>query len=105
MLLRAFRICDNEFLDDEIKYIREAFRNLLYPVGVIKKLKDKEKMIHEKKSKEKVDKGAEYFVVPYAKEAERITKALSNAGVHTAYDSGQKIQEMLRKKVRKDTKR
>ena len=50
--LRAFRICDIEFLEDEVKYITEAFRNLLYPPGVTKKLKNRARKVHERKSEE-----------------------------------------------------
>lgn len=77
--LRALRICDNEFLDDEIIYVTETFRKLLYPLGVIKKLKNKAKMIYERKSEEKEETSGEYIVVPYAKGAEAITKMLADA--------------------------
>ena len=51
--LRAIRICDQEFLDEEIQYITKTFSELCYPVGLIKKcLKKAYNIIGSSKEKE-----------------------------------------------------
>ena len=36
----------------------------------------------------------EYLVVTYVKEVEAVTRVLSDAGMHIAYASGQKLQDL-----------
>ena len=38
--LRAFRVCDKEYLNDEIEHIYEAFERLKYPKGFLIKQKE-----------------------------------------------------------------
>ena len=47
--LRAFRICDAEFLDDEISYIENTFRELKYPYSFIIRSKKKAQIISTRK--------------------------------------------------------
>lgn len=77
--LKELRICDNEFLDDEIAYIKDTFRKLLYPLDVLKSVKNKAKMMFGRKNDEKEETSGEYLFVSYAKGPEVITKVLTNA--------------------------
>ena len=43
--LREIRICDEDLLDDEIKYITDSCSELFYPVGLIKRCLNKAKKI------------------------------------------------------------
>ena len=105
--LRAFRICDPEFLDDEIEHIYEAFSKLKYPKGFLIEQKEKAKRI---RNKNKNGQGTEssskrrqrtWISIPNSKNANVISKTLEKAGVNVAVNSGTKIKEMVDRKTPK----
>ncbi|XP_076036842.1 uncharacterized protein LOC143022503 [Oratosquilla oratoria] len=90
--LRAIRICSDEFLSGEISYIIEAFRKLMYPSGLLHKLKNKAFMISIRS--DKMNKEGDYLVVLYSKGAEVITNFLSTKGIHIAHAAGLRIRDI-----------
>ncbi|XP_076035997.1 uncharacterized protein LOC143021961 [Oratosquilla oratoria] len=97
--LRAIRICSDEFLTDEISYMTEAFRKLMYLSGLIHKLKNKAFMISRTGNKTTKE---DYLVVPYSKGAEVITNFLSTNGIHIAHAAGLRIRDIVSKNKNKN---
>ncbi|XP_076030421.1 uncharacterized protein LOC143018721 [Oratosquilla oratoria] len=76
--------------------ISNTFRRLLYPLGLLNKLKRKATNIYERYRRDKVDR--DFLALPYANGAEILTSLLSNVGIHVAYASGRKIKDIVRGK-------
>ena len=51
VVIRAYRICSDEFLADEMEYIRNTFIRLSYPKGLLSILKEKARNIIQKRSR------------------------------------------------------
>ncbi|XP_076062483.1 uncharacterized protein LOC143037811 [Oratosquilla oratoria] len=99
--LRGIRICIKDYLEEEMTYTSNTFCRLLYPLGLLNKLKRKAADIYERFRKEKVDRN--FLVVPYTNGAETLTSLLCNVGIHVAYASGRKIKEIVRGKEERTT--
>ena len=83
----------------------QAFQKLSYPLGLLKKLRNKAMGIFKKSSEERETINGEILVVPYAKEVEAVTRVFSDAGMRIAYASGQKLQDLVRARTSDDTRR
>ena len=97
--LRAFRICSEEYLEDECSYIMEAFKRLEYPLGLLNRLKKKAQQSLKRNPSSESDKTEEketnYLVVPYSKRAEPVTRFLSSVGVKVVHASGRKAKDLI----------
>ena len=97
--LRAFRICSEEYLDDEVRHIFSSFAKLKYPKSFLIRLKKKALDIRNKaKNETKRKKDIRYISLPNSKATENITKVLETTGFEVALTSGKKIGDMTRKK-------
>ena len=98
---RAFRVCDEEFLNDEIEHIYTSFMKLKYPKGFLIKQKEIAKRIRNRTQKErKTDESRKrkWLSIPNFKEANDISRTLEKAGMNVAIDSGTKIGEMIQRR-------
>lgn len=96
--LRAMRICSEEYLEEEIRYIVEAFRKLCYPVGWIMKLKRKAVEIKEKENRNNTREEKSYLIVPNSTKAEVLDKFMNKTNINIATSSGKKIGDVVRVK-------
>lgn len=102
--LRALRICDHEYLNDEIEHIYEAFTKLKYPKGfLIKQRKKAEKIRNKSKISKQSKKSSErkpttWISIPNSKGAEVIARTLEKAGVKVSMNSGTKLKEIIERK-------
>ena len=104
--LRAYRICSSGFIEEEIDYIKSAFRKLGYPEGYLIKLRNKAVKIVNKSKKEKEngnDVNERYLCIPNSDKASIITECLSKAGLKVATAGGIKIGDMCKDKQTKVT--
>ena len=93
--LRAIRICSEEFLEEEFKYVIESFRKLRYPVGLLHNLKKKAKEIANRE--DDIDQNENVFVVvPFSSKAREIDSLLCKVGIRVAYKSGRKIGDIVK---------
>ena len=97
--LRAYRICSEEYLEQEIQNILAAFTRLKFPKGLLLDLKQKAKQIRDRAQNERRRKKNErYLVLPNSKLANIVTHRIETTGTRTAVTSGQKIGDMIRQK-------
>ena len=115
--LRAFRICSDEHLDEEINHIFDIFQNLKYPKALLISWKNKAKHIKRKKRQEKENQDKmtrqekqedirkkipeRMIVVPHSKHVSEIAKGLKHAGVKVVAKSGVKIGDIIQSKEKK----
>ena len=105
--LRAFRICSEEFLEDEFDHIFSAFRKLQYPKGYLIQMKKKAEQIRERSTQQKRDRKEEqkkrgrFISIPYSKQADTIAHFLRAAGSNVAIVSGKKIGNLIRPRTTK----
>ena len=83
----------------------QAFQRLSYPLGFLKKLRNKAMGILKKSNEERETMSGEFLVIPYAREVEAVTMFLSDAGMRIAYVSGQMLQDLVRARTSDDTRR
>ena len=98
--LRAFRICSDIYLEDEINYIKRSFRKLKYPNGLICRMKEKAKEIHNRTNAHKTEneKKSTYITVPNSINTESMDKFLLEGGMKAAKVSSNKIGKIVRRK-------
>ena len=94
--LRAFSICSEEFLDEEIRHIVTSFRNLGYPKGHLLNLK--KNCIPENTKTTNSKKDIRYITIPNSKTAETIARHLEKRDVKIAFTADKMTSEMLAKK-------
>jgi hypothetical protein len=88
--LRAYRICSDDYLQDEITYIRNTFIRLKYPLNIVDKAhKNAKKIFFRPKSDEK--KKSKYIIAPY-----RIS---TNREINIAVIPGRKISNLVKEKT------
>ena len=101
--LRAFRICSEEYLDEEIRHIFSSFTKLKYPKGLLIRLKRKALDIRSRTRNEtNRKKDVRFISIPNSKVAENITKKLETTGFRVALTSGKKIGELTKKRVERN---
>lgn len=98
--LRAYRICSEEFIDDEIQHIMTSFAKLKYPKGYLVNLKRKAQNIRKRPTTVRTKKNERYITLPNSKSAEPIAKQLETTGLKVAFSSGQKTGDALHKSNR-----
>ena len=93
--LRALRICDDDFLKDEIKYINDAFSRLRYPNTLLKECLNKARKIRQNScAKAKPDL---YVVTPPNDGAQHIQKSVGKK-IAIISKCGSRIMDITRKK-------
>ena len=106
--LRALRICDTEYLNDEICHIYETFGKLKYPRGFLIKQKEKAERIKKRNTANTNDrnrsrnKTKRWITIPNSKKADVISRTLEKSDIKVATNTGTKIQDMLNKKETKN---
>ena len=101
--LRAYRICSEEYLEQEIQHVLDSFIRLKFPKGLLLNLKRKAMEIRNRAETERQRKKNErYLTIPNSKLANVVAKRIETTGARTAVTSGRKIGEMIRKKEKKD---
>ena len=93
--LRAYRICSEDYLDDEIQHIIASFTKLKYPKGFLINLKRKAINIRKRATTTKEKRNERYVTLPNSKPAETIAKQLETSGFKVAFSSGKKVGDML----------
>ena len=105
--LRAFRICSEDFLSEEIRHIFDTFERLQYPKGFIIRMKKKAEQIRNSSYQDKQNKKQEqkkrgrFISIPCSKQADSIAACLRAAGTNVAIVSGKKIDNLVRPKISK----
>ncbi|XP_043197909.1 uncharacterized protein LOC122368238 [Amphibalanus amphitrite] len=99
--LRAFRVCDDEYLQDEIEHIYSSFMRLKYPKGFLIKQKETAKKIRNRSQREARPKSKRWITIPNSKEANEISRTLQKGGVNVAISSGKKIGELIERRKTK----
>lgn len=93
--LRALRICSDEYLEEEYKYIIDKFTKLCYPVGLLMKLKKKAINIKNKCGDTSTEK-KRYMAVPNSVKSACMDRYLRKTGINIATSSGRKIGDVVR---------
>ena len=94
--LRAFRICSEEYLAEELQHIVTAFTKLKYPKGLLLHLKRKAKDIRNRSRTAPIrSKNTRYISIPNSGAAEIIATRLETTNVKVAFQTGRKVREML----------
>ena len=95
--LRAFRICSEEYLNEELEHIQHIFRELKYPKAMIVKCKNKAKKIRSNKRKTKKEqKKKKVIVVPHSSHVETIAQFLKAADVAVVSRAGKSLGQILK---------
>ena len=104
--LRAYRICDKEFLEEEFAHIYKAFEKLKYPKGFLIQQRRKAERITKRSSDKRNDKqrknNTRWITIPNSAQAETISRTLEKSNIKVATNTGTKIQEMVTRTQRKD---
>ena len=95
--LRAFRVCSEEHIDEEVNYIFKVFSDLGYPEGLIHRLRRKALKIRGRRT-EDTKGNEEYITVPNSKYSGEIGHLLRKAGINVACSTGEKIGAIVRRK-------
>ena len=99
--LRAYRICSEEYLDDEIQHIISSFTKLKYPKGLLLDLKRRALNIRKKSPKAKAKKKDErYLTIPKSKPAETIAIQLEKTGFKVAFTAGRKVGDLMKARTK-----
>ncbi|XP_045108045.1 uncharacterized protein LOC123502840 [Portunus trituberculatus] len=92
--LRAFRVCSDEFLHDECAYIVEAFKRLMYPPGMLLKLRRKAEEIW-KRRENPARREEDFLVVPYSKRTAPVSRLLARTGLRIIHCAGKKTKDIV----------
>ena len=101
---RAFRICSEDFLQEELEHIFVTFDRLHYPKGFLLRMKKKAEEIRrrtaEEKRKRKQDekKRGRYISIPNSTHADSISRQLRSNGSNVTTVSGRKVEYLTRTK-------
>ena len=99
--LRALRICSPEYVDEEISYIDESFGKLGYPKGMLALSLKKARLISARGETGEERDNLNYLVVPNSDLAQALRVALRPTGLVIVCDSGKKIGELVRPKIKR----
>ena len=94
--LRAYRICSEEYLEQELAYIQEVFRNLKYPKAMIVRCKAKASKIRRQKSKTEERKKLKVVVVPHSEHVDTIAHFLKGTEVALVSKTGRNIGHIVK---------
>ena len=104
--LRALRVCDDEYLPEEIQHIYSTFSGLKYPRGFLIKQKKKAEEIMKRKQNEAANRKAKpdkLITIPFSKQAGVISTKLAEIGVRVVQNSGKTIRDIVTTKNDKKT--
>ncbi|XP_076044811.1 uncharacterized protein LOC143027410 [Oratosquilla oratoria] len=97
--LRAFRICSEEYLTEELNYITAAFKNLKYPGGMLRSSLRKATNIKNREANtEKPD--LPFIVVPESGYSRTLSTILRPSGLVVVNDTGKKVGHLVRKNTK-----
>ena len=105
--LRAFRICSEDFLEDELKHIFDTFDRLHYPKGFLLRMKQKAEEIRRRSAEEKRKRRQEekkrgrYISIPNSTHADSISRQLRSNGSNVTIVSGRKVENLTQPKPEK----
>ena len=95
--LRAYRICSDEYLEEELAHLLSIFKELKYPEAMIIRCKRKATKIRSNKSKEKREKKkCKVIVVPHSQHVNTIAQFLKPADVIIVSRVGEKVGQILK---------
>ena len=94
--LRALRVSSPEFLEEEVRYVTEAFQRLQYPRGLLLQLRRKAEEIRSR-PREDVQERPQRLIIPHSDMAEQLEALLGHAMKITT-SSGKKIGDLVRPK-------
>ena len=101
--LRAYRICSQEKLEEELEYVKEAFKKLKYPEGMIASCRRKAKRIASRNNPETGSKTEEKcIVVPWSHRSEGIDNQLGKVGYKVVNGRNTRIGDMVARKGGRD---
>ena len=110
--LRALRVCDKEYLNDEINHIFEVFEKLKYPKGFLISQRQKAERIRKRnatsantneRSRTRNKNEKRWLTIPNFKKARIISRTLEKSDIKVATNTGVKIQEIMTKKEAEDS--
>ena len=100
--LRALRICDNEYIEDEFEHIYTTFMKLKYPKGFLIRQKQKAERIrtrNQNANQNRTDankKRRTWITIPGSKGADAIVRTLEKNGGKGIHDLGNQNQRYCR---------
>ena len=103
--LRAYRICSEEFLEEEVDHIYNSFMKLQYPKGYVIRIKKKAEEIRRRSNEEKRKRQQElkqrgrFISIPNSKHANEIATSLQASGINVAIVSGFKVRDLACSKI------
>ena len=95
--LRALRVCSDEYIDEEIRYINQTFVKLGYPKGMLALSLKKARNIRQRGETEEKP-SVNYLIVPNSDLTGALSNVLRPTGLVVVCDSGKKIGEMVKHK-------
>ena len=96
LFLRAYRICDKEYLQKEIDHIKTSLKKLAYPEKVLNKALKRAKKTHFCTNKKVVlDENKKMIKLPYNKNLEKIKRPLSNINTRLVFTYENKLTHIL----------
>ena len=96
--LRALRICDPEYIDQEIKHIKEVFTKLSYPENFISKAFSKARRSFYMNQTKQIKEATNYVTLPFHPKLDNIGKVLnknSKGKVNLAFNYKNTIRSCL----------
>ena len=97
LVLRAYRLCDQEHLDDEIEFLRNTFRKLGYPEHVFRKGTSRARRSYFI-PRQKEDRDAKSFLrLPYHPEFKQFRDRIRamDKNIEVVFEYGNKLQNLL----------
>ena len=95
--LRAYRICSDEYVANEIEHIFEAFMRLKYPKAFLVRCLRKARKIRQSPTSTRDRSKYKIIIAPSSRKTQAIAKVLKKAGVKLIEKSGLKIGEIIKK--------
>ena len=104
--LRAIRICNKDFLEEEFRYLEQAFGRLGYPRGMIKKLRGKAiEITNRGKDRDRDPEKHQYLSVPHSKIGDSLSHHMKRANLDIVRASFNRVGNKVRNRTRKVNER
>ena len=94
--LRAMRICSAEFLEGELRYVIDSFVKLMYPLGLLLRLKRKALQIARRQGGKAAADKHKYVLVPSSEGTKSIRDTMGRGRSQIVTSSGIKIKDLVR---------
>ena len=98
--LRAFRICSEKFIVEELDYIKQTFRNHGYPLGLLTQLQQKAKNIKSRPVSPNQNNGKKVFVSVPASPGTDAIASLVGKNVKICSPAGTLVKHLVKNKQR-----